>query len=1309
MLPHRLIISGKNERREYLSLNHSPLFKSLPDRDFTQEQKLSYHIFLHEKLPKLLNFYFPAEFSDYNNSLKIKVEEIKCSEPEISEEEAKNESLTWNHTISFNWIVVWECLKIQIDRKCEKQKCSTQIFNLIGMDYCPNHQDKESSIKTVSFWENLFSKHKITNPQEKKIFSCLYRWVEESFKIEKFTCKKKDFSTKELNSLINQTRNQLQDLKVHKSEKSFENITWHLTSKIKALEENKYQEWEIRENKRSKKEKELKIFLEILEQEENELLVSFYCEQGKRLDFCHLPKINSQGTFIINGHEKVVVLQSVRAPTIYHFATEKQNAFYSEIIPFKGPWISISYSTKKARNIELKFLNSKTSINLLDILKTFAVNQELLEQLFSPEDLNLEDYQKVESLETGDSLPQFLFTKKNSYFDIGKLGRRKFSQKTDIFQYLHGQILAEDLRDKSGKLILKKNTILEGEKFQILQQNFKNKKLGSFTIPHSKHKLYIVKIQSPKNKKTSLSLINKEEISLEESTYFDLADLICAVSSHINLYYGLGKIEKEEEKDKLENQIVRRVGDLVHNIFDNKLGSFLQDIDNQYLSNISQLKKADLTKIPGLTKSPKTNLNDFDKSINLFFNRSTLVQLQNQNNPLARVSYSKKLSVLGRGGFKSTNTTLEARNINSSYCGRYDLVETPEGQRVGLVHNLTISAEINNEGQIATSYYLVEQGTITNKLVYLTSEEEWNQYITHPNIKINEKNEIIEPVVPVIYQGDLLLMPKEKVNYIYSSFHHLNSLTTAAIPFFSHNDATRILMAANMQRQALPLLVNQEPLVASGIEASLLKNSPLSINAEEKGQVKYVDSQKIIVKETNSKEKVYKLKQLVASNKNTLDLSLPLVKKGDKVEKGQIIACDKCFKNGELALGHNLRVAYLCLEGHNYEDAIIVNGNLIKKDILTSFFVKKHTIIRHNTKHGPEVFTSSFPHSEKKQFPHLGKDGIVKIGSKVKGDDILVGKLTPDPRPRQETEEELLLMSILGEKAQKFVNSSLRLPHGEEGTVYDVKRKELKKKNELEMIEIYIIKERKIESGDKLTTRFGSKGVVGKVVPETDMPFDEEGKTFDIILNPLGIPTRMNIGQLLETILSSVAHKLNTKFLFRPFNNLSLETIKKIISEAKIKNFGFQKLFDGKTGLPFQQPIFCGFVYAFALNHKVTDKIHARGAGPEFPYSLIYQQPLKGRAQNGGQRVGEMEGWCLEAHGAPYNLMEMMGPKSDDIHKRRLIQNELLFGDRQTDLRSSQNESFNLLIQYLRGIGFNLIATDNHDREIDFYKYFGKN
>jgi len=777
-----------------------------------------------------------------------------------------------------------------------------------------------------------------------------------------------------------------------------------------------------------------------------------------------------------------------------------------------------------------------------------------------------------------------------------------------------------------------------------------------------------------------------------------LADLVCAVSYYINLHHGLGNIEKEEDKDKLENQIVRRVGDLVYNIFDNKLGGFLQDIDNKYLAYISQLKKVDLLKIP--------NLKDFDNLIKHFFNTSALVQLQNQNNPLSEISYTRKLSVLGLGGFSSANTTMAARNINSSYYGRYDLVETPEGQRVGLIHNLTIGAEINDYGQVVVPYYPVRNGEIIPELVYLNTEEGQDKYIANFALKIDEKNRILEETVLVRHQGEFLRVAKERVDYIDSSFYHLNSITSATIPFFQHNDATRMLMATNMQRQAVTLLKSQDPLVASGAEASLLNNSPLVVTAEEKGVVEYVDSQQIIIKEASQK-KTYQLGQLVVSNKNILNFSFPLVKKGEKVEKGQMIACGNYGNNGELSLGYNLRVAYLCWNGYNYEDAIILNERLVREDILTSFFVKKHTVIRHNTKYGQEVFTSSFPHSEKSQFPQLAKNGIVKVGSEVKGNDILVGKLTPEPSPRKESEEELLLMSILGEKAQRFVNSSLRLPAEESGIVYQVKRKKLSKsKNDLELVEVFVAQKRKIEIGDKLTTRFGNKGVVAKIVPEADMPFDEEGKTIDIIFNPLGIPTRMNIGQLLETIMASAAQKLDTKLLIRPFNSPTLETMKKIIEEAGIKNYGAQKLFDGQTGLPFQQDVYNGYIYTIKLNHMVADKFHARNVGP---YSLIYQQPLKGRSQGGGQRVGEMEAWVLEAHGAAYNLMEMMSAKSDDIYRRRLLQNTLLFDNRQIDLRNSQSESFNLLIQYLRGIGFDLKASDYSGHEIDFYKYFSKN
>jgi DNA-directed RNA polymerase subunit beta len=452
----------------------------------------------------------------------------------------------------------------------------------------------------------------------------------------------------------------------------------------------------------------------------------------------------------------------------------------------------------------------------------------------------------------------------------------------------------------------------------------------------------------------------------------------------------------------------------------------------------------------------------------------------------------------------------------------------------------------------------------------------------------------------------------------------MNSLASATIPFFHYNDATRMLMATNMQRQAVPLLCNQEPLVASGIEVSLLENSSLTVKAREKGQVDYVDSQRIIVKENARQKRTYDLSQLVVSNKNILNFSRPLVKKGEKIVPDQIIATGYYGKNGELALGVNLRVAYLCWYGGNFEDGIIINERLVKEDILTSFFVKIHSTILRNTKHGPEVFTSNIPHSKTNQFPHLGENGIVKVGSKVKGGGILVGKITPENSRHQETEEEALLRSILGKQAQNYVDSSLYLPVGEEGIVYDVKRKKTpeNKKDELELVEVYVAQSRKIEVGDKLTTRFGNKGVVAKIVPEAHMPFDEEGKIIDIIFNPLGVPSRMNVGQLLEVISASAAHKLDTKLLARPFNTFSWETIKEITQEAGIKNFGTQKLFDGKTGLPFSHDVYTGYIYTIKLNHMVADKFHARNTGP---YSTIYQQPLKGRAHGGGQRVGEME------------------------------------------------------------------------------------
>ncbi|RHZ35466.1 hypothetical protein [endosymbiont GvMRE of Glomus versiforme] len=1335
MSSYRIIKSGKNQRREYLGPNHSPLFQNLPDKNFAQERKKKYND-LFNRLSKLIHFYFPEknpiEFSDYNNKIKIEIKNIECQEltikkkigdkeieVKVTEEEARDNFLTWSNAISFFWKVIWDCERIR-------------------------------EVKLPS-----------SNLKE-----CITQWIEESFKIEEFTCERKVFSSSELTLLLTQTKKELREFlldKEQKKKKSHENISWRLTNKIKSLENNEYEEWEIKELE--SKDKKLRITLEILEKRQDSMSVGFRYEQTAKVIFCHLPKMNSCGNFIINGHDKVVVFQSVRAPSIYFF-TNEANGFYGEIIPLKGSWIRIFRNVKKPRAIELKFLNSKLVVDLLEIFKSFSVTQELLENLFSYEDLNIEDYQKTKPLETGkDGLPNFLFTNYNSYFTVGKLGRKKINEKVNILKQASGQVLAEDIYNSKGRLLLKKNTLLAGKELKLLQ-NFLNKdELVGISIPHSTNVLYIIKIikssqdqkvieeiktkiaeleksidnlaltlsnpkipiQKIENKtdkafevvkfemeeevielkkqlkqaesaQKTISIITSKDLP-EEKKYFDLADLICIVSSYINLHHGLGKTEKDEDKDNLTNQVVRSVEDLVYNIFDNKLGSFLQDIDNKYLAKISQLKKADLLAIP--------NLKDFDNIIKTFFNDSALVQLQNQNNPLAEISYIRKLSVLGLGGFSSANTTLAARNINPSYYGRYDLIETPEGQKVGLIHNLTIGAEINNYGQITAPYYLVQNGVISPQLVHLTSEEEWNKYIVHANIKIDEENRILEETLLARYQGDFLKIKKEKVNYIDSSFYQLNSVTSATIPFFHHNDSTRMLMATNMQRQAVILLKSEEPLITSGIESNLLNNSSFVIKAQEGGTVEYADNKHIIIKEDNNKkEKYYELKQLIVSNKNVLSFSQSLVKKGEIIEKGQIIASGNYANNEELSLGYNLRVAYLCWEGYNYEDAIIISERLVKEDIFTSFFVKKHTIVRRNTKYGPETFTSFSSSLEKSKFSHLDEEGIVKLGTRVKGNDILVGKLTPEPSLQKETEEELLLMNILGEKTRRFVNSSLFLPSEEKGFVYDIKRKNLnKKEDELELVEIYVAQKRKIEPGDKLTTRFGNKGVVAKIVPEVNMPFDEEGETIDIIFNPLGIPTRMNLGQLLETILAKAAHKLNKKFLVRPFSTLSLETIKEIIEEAGIENWGSQRLFDGKTGLPFRKNIYNGYIYTIKLNHMTIDKLHTRNTGP---YSLIYQQPLKGRSQEGGQRIGEMEAWVLEAHGAAYNLMEMMSAKSDDIYKKRLTQNALLFDNRKIDLRNSQSESFNLLLQYLRGIGFDLRATDYQGKEIDFYETFSK-
>lgn len=1207
---YRVITSGGNERREYLSLNRSSLFLDLPKIDTAQEQKKSYFDFLNNKLKQLLNFYFPVTFSDHNNTINLNVTDFILQEPEMSEKEVRVKSFTWAYRLLLNWKADWVCYGININLE-KKEK-------------------KESSLKEV-----------------------IEKWVKKSFKIGSF---------------------ELLELSPGK--------------------------WQV---------KEKKVFSEILIEEKERtddfLSVSFRKREEREILLCHLPKITNQGVFIINGHYKVVVCQSIRAPSVYCFPGGEQQKDYSEIIPAKGSWISISFNLL-SKKIELKFLNSKKIVTLREILNSFDIPSEYLEILLlgsgDKEESKAKKSVKTESNKVENKSEyigsKFLFSKKNSYFEFGKLGRQKFNERTLLKTRLINQTLAEDIRNSGGKVILEKDSILTVNALNVLQKLLEEEDVNSFSFPEDSHdKVYWVKIKSPTVPDEVISVVGIIKESPLTRTYFDIADLFCVISLHINDQHGVGYADLERDKDKLGNQIIRRIGDLLYNTFDSKLGGFLyQDMARKYLANISQLKKADLAKMP--------NLKDFDNLLRIFFNISPLVQLQNQNNPLAEIAYTRKVSTLGLGGFNANNITLTARNVDESHYGRYGLMSTQEGKNFGLNHNLSLGAIINADGQIVSPYYLVKNGVVQKDLVYLTSDDEHDKYITHCNIKINEENKIMDESVLVRNKGRIFWVSRDLIDYIDSSFYNICSVEESMGPFTPYNDATRTLMTSNMHRGAIPLLNNQNPLISTGTEVTLRENSFLAVRAEEEGVVEFADNNRIIIRnDTSDNQKIYELNQALITNKDILNFSFPLVKRGERVKKDQFIADGHYSKNGELSLGYNLRVAYMSCHC-NFEDAIIFSDKLIKEDIFTYAAAKEYVIIRYNTAYGPEIFSNMDTFSGKEVKPYLDKDGIIKVGSIVAGNSILVRKLTPQ-MDTKETEEEMLLFKILGGKGQRYVDSSLYLPKGESnrGIVYEVEREEKSglEDDELEIIKIHIAYERKIEDGDKVTARHGNKGIV-KIIPTVDMPYTEEGP-FDMILNPLGVPSRMNMGQLLETLLSEAAFRLNTKLLIRPFNTISIQDVHHISQEAGIPDLGNRTVWDGRTGMPYDQKVFCGRIYTMLLNHKSVDKIHARSVGS---YSLIFQQPLKGRKRDGGQRVGEMEGWCLEAHGAAKTLLRLYS--SDDIRKRHELQSYLLFDKRRFNLSYNKSESFNLVLQYLRGVGFDLKAKDFQGKNIDFYKYFSE-
>lgn len=1279
----RLVKLGSIQRKEYYTNNRCQLFYSLPEGDLAEEQKKSYEDFLSQKLPSLLRFYFPIHLQDYNNEVSLEIlGEPKIEDLDFSEKAAIEKKINWENKISLLWLIKWHCKRMQFEKEYNLERFKTwleiderqkegiewdQVFNKIDSNKPFNDlikgkgeksdRDLEKARKVILKWIEEYKKQLNIDLVTKKDFllTNLTDWIKQSFKINEFT---------------------LQQLEKNRWEAQTKG--WKLTI------------WITPESEDSNN---------------NQLEIRFDYEQEEETNFCNVPKMNQQGNFVINGHYKVVIFQSVRSPGSYFLQNEK-GEFYGEIIPSKGSWVRLAFekiTSGKETNVvlRLKFLNSGSVISLSEILESYLSEEELI-NLLGSEEIITNSWKKETKIRKKKANFYFLFDKENSYFLLGQLGRKKFNHRMNIFQRVRNQTLAENLKDKKGKIILSAGTILMEEQIQVLQQaitknDWKPVKISQLTDCH----LYLLKIKAPDSSEKVINVLGLVDSQDEKKNYFDLEDFLSFLSYFLNLQFGLGKVEKEEIKDWLQNQVVRGVGDLLYNILDSRLGIFRQTLESKYIAAIShRLKKINPAKFP--------KIQEFQRAIHSFFNSSTLSQLQNQS-PLGSISHNRKVTSLGLGGFSMSNVSLNVRNNNPSYYGLYDLVETPEGQKVGLVHSLTLNSKVNQYGQLIAPYFPIEKGKVQSKVVYLTEEEAFDKRISHPSIMINEKNQIEEKRLLVRHQHKFIWSSLEEVDYIDSSFYHLNSVNSANISFFSHNDSARMLMAANMQKQALVLLRGESPLVGSGTEEFLLNNSFLSVRSLKEGKVDYVDSEKIVIGADK-----YPLEQFTISNTNNLLTSFPLVKKGEKVKKNQLIAAGNHSENGELAIGHNPRIAFMIWKGYNFEDAIIVSKKLVEEDLFTSLFAKKYFVVRQKVRIEKDEKGQKYKYQEEEFYPrselnHLDSEGIVKVGSEVRANDILVSKKTPY---KETSTEEMLLSTIIWGKKYSFRDSSFRLPKEiDEGIITAVHRRKIIKKeswgyskDDLEILEIHLAQKRKLQVGDKLTSlRFASKGIVGKIVPVADMPFDEEGNPIDMICNPLSIPSRMNIGQLIEALFSLVAHKTKTKLLVRPFNTPDWKTIENILIENQIKNHGLIQLYDGLTGLPFKQKTLVGFNFYIKLSHEVRDKLNSRSDGPR---ALFSQQPTKGRSNEGGQRVGEMEGyWTLGAHKAVYTLLEMMGLKSDDINLRQVFKNRLNF---KINLQSNNSESFNLLLQYLRGIGFNLSAVDYQDRPVDFYKQFSK-
>ena len=1022
-----------------------------------------------------------------------------------------------------------------------------------------------------------------------------------------------------------------------------------------------------------------------------------------------MPLMTDTASFIINGAERVINSQLVMGPSCYYkneVDKSGRNIISSEVRPNKGTWLEYELD---ARGILYVRIDRTRKVPVTTLLRALGLSsdEEIL-NLFGQDEYLINTLEKDSTKNTDEALieiyeklrpgePATLDSAKNQLivrffdkfrYDLGKVGRYKFNKKLNVIDRLLNVKIAQDIV-VDGEVKAKKGTLITKELLEELKPIFANgygvKEVTINEELDTYNKIQEILVYSPEDETKIVKVIgNDQTIDTKRLT---ISDVYASLSYYICLLYGIGKFD---EIDHLGNRRVRQVGELIQNQF--RIG--VARMERQIRDKMSTQE------IDAVTPKSLINIRPITAALKEFFGSSQLSKFMEQINPLSELNDKRRLSALGPGGLSRDRAGMEVRDVNPSHYGRICPIETPEGQNIGLITSLASYAKINEYGFIMTPYRKVVDCKVTDEIVYMTADEEEDYYISQATIDVDKDGYITDATVPVRFNRDNMIVAKEKVNYIDVSPSQIVSVTTSMIPFMEHDDANRTLMGANMQRQAVPLMITEAPIVGTGVEAAIARDSGCSVVCDIDGVVEYVDAKKIIVKGATEKH-TYELISYQRSNNETCYNQRPIVHKGEQVHKGEIIADGPSTDMGEIGLGKNLVVAFMTYNGYNYEDAVILNERIVRDDVLTSVHIEMKEIECRDTKLGPEEFTRDIPNISEDARKNLDENGIVRIGTEVKENDILVGKVTPKGMQELSSEEKLL-HAIFGEKTREVRDTSLRVSHGCAGIVHDVQIFTKENSDELpagvsKVVRVYIVKKRKIQVGDKMAGRHGNKGVCSLILPSEDMPYLPDGTPVDVILNPLGVPSRMNLGQILELHLGMAGKKLGVHYATPIFDSATEKDIQEEVAEAGLDPDYKTWLYDGKTGEKFDKRVSVGVMYMIRLVHMVDDKIHARATGP---YSMVTQQPLGGKAQFGGQRFGEMEVWALYAYGAAHILQEVLTIKSDDVVGRVRVYEALVKGKPIPE--PGVPESFRVLIKEFQALGLDIqiVSKDGSLKEI---------